>query len=55
MEGLEPYVARVNGQISQLDEEVSQAVQEQAEAGGALPGISPRRGSHPRLHTKIKD
>ena len=56
MEGLEPYVARVNGQISQLDEEVSRAVQEQAEAGErAARDLAEAKGAIHELHTKIKD
>ena len=53
---LEPFLARVDSNITQLDEEISRAVQAQAEAGErAAKDISEAKGAIHELHAKIKD
>jgi hypothetical protein len=56
MKRLEPFLARVDSNIAQLDEEISRAVQAQAEAGErATKDISEAKGAIHELHAKIKD
>jgi vacuolar protein sorting-associated protein 53 len=53
---LEPFVQRVNNNIAQLDEEISCAVQAQAEAGErAAKDITEAKEAIHELHSKIKD
>jgi len=53
---LDPFVSRVNTNITALDEEISRAVHAQAEAGErAAKDISEAKAAIHDLHTKIKD
>jgi len=54
MKRLEPFVARVDSTIVQLDEDISQAVQAQSEAGErAAKDIAAAKGAIHELHTKV--